>query len=175
MRNLKMNSGKNLRPWTLLALLATLGLPACGKIPKPYRGNFVDSASGAQLTLERNLGMLTTREGKKIESDAKQLTFKELSQGVAGIYVRPDKQDPDVVEVYWLVPRLETRKEEAGFTWMDSEVLYSRMNSNEENPVQHLKMIHCENGLLMLDSQTQSWNGGCPAERVDYDFVRVNY
>jgi hypothetical protein len=170
--NSKMNRfSLNLRS-LVLSLFLLVGLAACGKIPKPYRGDYLDSASGARLTLERNLGVLKMRDGRVLQSDARNLEFKDLLRGTPGIYVRPDEQNADLVEIYWFVPHWETRQSEAEFVWMESEVLYSRMDSGEKDPVQRLKMFHCQNGMLMLDLPAQNWNGGCPSERVDYEFVR---
>ena len=77
------------------------------------------------------------------------------------------------MEIFWLVPNMASRQEQSGFAWVNAEVLYSRMNLKQQDKIQNLKMIHCENGLLELDLLNQSWNGGCPATEDEYDLVRV--
>lgn len=155
-----------------LLLLLSVCLGACGKIPSPYRGNYVDSATGARLQLDRSSGTLISANGRVLKADANSLDYQALSKGEAGIYLRSNSSNPDQIEVFWLTPKLESRHEEYGLIWFEAEVLYSRMDANAKNTVQSLEAIHCEDGMLMLDTPSKTWNGGCPAKRTDYHFVR---
>lgn len=171
MKNMKLNK-------SLLGLLMALALSACGKIPEAYRGDFQDAATGTKLKLESNAGILNvisaagTREIKG-EADDK-MEFQSLVEGKPGVYLRVSDQHPDEMEVFFLFPRKETRKQEYDFAWIEAEILYTRMDPKREEKVQQFKMIHCEDGLLMLDLPTKSWNGGCPAGATEYDFVRTS-
>lgn len=155
-----------------ITLTVALFASACGKIPKSYQGNYVDSNTGAKLTLSGSDGTLTTQDGRTLKSEANTLDYGALLKGQSGIYLRPSESDQDVIEIFWLLPKPETRKTENNFVWMSSEVLYTRMNTRHKNAVPNLEMVHCENGTIMLDLPSNTWNGGCPAERTDYRFLR---
>lgn len=157
---------------TLLSLVLAAAFSACGKIPDAYQGKFQDLASGAKLDLGGSSGELTFTSGRQIKSDAADLDFEKLLKGEPGIYLRSTSDNADEVEVFWLLPHKETRKQEFDFVWLESEVLYSRMNIKLKDKVQQMKMLHCENGMVMLDLPTKTWNGGCPAGASEYDFVR---
>lgn len=157
---------------SLIGILLALALSACGKIPSAYQGKYLDAATGTKLSLEGNAGLLNLNSGRQVKGDATALEFQALVEGKPGIYLRSMSEDKNSIEVFFLFPRKETRKEEAGFVWLQAELLYSRMNANQKDKVQQLKMIHCEDGLLMLDMPSKTWNGGCPTGATQYDFVR---
>lgn len=170
---MKSHQNRILCGFKAVALAAVaLAFSSCGKIPEGYRGKFRDTATGTQVTLNMASGALAFPSGRLIESDASDADFEDLLESKPGIYVRPHAEKPDLVEVFWFNPKPQTRKEESGFVWLEAEVLYSRMNSKDEDKVQQFKMIHCENGMVLLDLPSKTWNGGCPADPIEYDFVR---
>ena len=57
----------------VIAVLA-LGIGACGKIPKSYQGNFVESATGFKLELR-------SESGRWIRQDGIQQDFKAQAMG----------------------------------------------------------------------------------------------
>lgn len=157
---------------TLSGILLAAALSACGKVPEGYQGKYQDTATGAKLTLESTSGAINLSSGREIKGDFSKLEFDGLIEGKPGIYLRTLSTDDKMNEVFFLFPRKETRKEEAGFVWLNAEILYSRMSADQKEKVQQLKMIHCEDGVLMLDLPTKTWNGGCPTGATQYDFVR---
>ena len=159
---------------SLLGALVALALSACGKIPDNYQCSFTDNATGTKLTLGGSEGALRLNTGRELKASADNLQFEALLEGKPGIYIRPAAINPDIIEIFWFQQRKTTRKTEAEFTWEESEVLYSRMDSKLKEKVNNFKMIHCENGMLMLDLSTKTWNGGCPAGKREYDFVRTD-
>lgn len=171
LRKLKMNRKKRLNVVFSTALL--LALCSCGKIPSAYRGTFIDQASGTQIVLESSSGTLTEADGRQIKSDANDLQFDALNQAKAGIYLRNTQDNPHETEVFWLVPNASTRQDNASFSWMDSEIIYTRMNSDAKDPVQSFQIQHCKDGTLMLDMLTKTWNGGCPPTAPVLNVVRV--
>ncbi|MCM2279907.1 MAG: hypothetical protein NDJ89_17670 [Oligoflexia bacterium] len=157
---------------TVVTLLIGLALSACGKVPKGYNGKFADAATGAKLTLEGSQGSLVTTDGRTLEAKAKALDFEALVKGEPGIYLRALADDEKKSEVFWIFPKQETRKQEFDFVWVEAEVLYSRFTAEKDEKVQQFKMIHCTDGMILLDLPSRSWNGGCPDTALEYDFVR---
>lgn len=157
----------------LLGILAALALSACGKIPDAYQGTYTDKATATKLTLGASEGSLTL-SGREIKGSAEDVQYDALVESKPGIYIRPSQSNANVIEVFWLQQRKETRKQEADFVWEESEVLYTRMDSKASGKVQQFKMIHCVNGMIMLDLATKTWEGGCPSGTTEYDFVRTD-
>ena len=157
----------NLMIVTLLLLVS-----ACGKIPDAYRGDYVDPAQGATMNLTGTEGAVTLQGGRQLKANAEPLEFDALSQAKPGIYLRTLVFDPNVLEVFFLFPKNESRKEESGFVWMESEIFYSRMNAQQENAVPEIKMLYCERGTLLLDVPSKTWNGGCPPLSTQFEFKR---
>lgn len=153
----------------LTPILFSLALmfSACGKIPTAYQGVFVDASSGTRLELTSDSGKFADSSGRAIDEKAYSLDFKDLAGAQPGIYVQPNPANANEILVYWLRPDLTSRREEQGFVWLTSEVFYTRMNIQLKDKVPQIEMIHCMNGLLMLDTPSQTWNGGCPAEHED--------
>lgn len=158
---------------SLMGIIFALALSACGKIPEAYQGNFIDAATGTKLSLEASAGQINTTEGRVIKSDANDLDFDSLVKGKPGIYVRTTTNS-NKIEVFWLLPNVATKKQEAEFAWMEAEVFYTRMNIKANDKAQQIKMLHCTNGMILLDMPTKSWNGGCPAESQELDFRRTD-
>lgn len=163
----------------LSALFALFALSSCGKIPEAYRGNFVDKASGTQLSLESGAGTLTDVSGHVLKHDADSLDVKDLEKGKAGLYTRspgdgsPLDKDDKEVEVFWIVPNATTKIEDHGFVSFQAEVLYTRMRTDLKDKVQSFKMLHCMDGMILIDLPSKTWNGGCPGSSQELVLERV--
>ena len=157
-----------------LALLVALS--ACGKIPSSHQGDFVDAPTGTKLKLGSGSGTLTFPDGRLLESKAQDLKFEALLKAQTGIYVEvPSEANPDRKEadLFWLSPNAESRREEAGLIWFDSEVLYSRIAMKEKEKVEAIDMFHCTNGSVLLDTVSKRFQIGCPVDPDEYHLKRV--
>lgn len=156
-----------------LGLIMAVGLSACGKIPEGYRGNFTDAATGAKLNLDSDKGSLVLNSGRTLQADANDSNkIQDLIEGKPGIYLRAKTNEKDF-EVFFLFPKMSTRQENSGFISMSAEVMYTRMDGNKKDKVQQIKVIHCEDGQINIDTPSGTWMGGCPANHVNYEFVRA--
>lgn len=157
-----------------LAFLGLLALSACGKIPEGYRGTFVDRTTGDRLELKESEGTLTLASGKTLIAKAQDYDFKTLLKGEPGIYVRATSEDKDNIEVFWIQARPETQREEAGFRWVEAEVVYTKMKGSQRDKVQAFELIRCTDGMVLLDLPNQTFNGGCPATAIRNRMVRTD-
>ncbi|MEK6579800.1 MAG: hypothetical protein AABZ55_11285 [Bdellovibrionota bacterium] len=159
-----------------VVVAAVIFTSACGKIPKQYRGQFADTATGAQLTLESSKGTIKVADGRVIETEAKDFEFESLVKGEAGIYVSMNETHKNLVEVYWLEPRAASRQEAAGITWFEAEVLYTRMDTDLKEEVKSFEIFHCREGNVMVDIPTHLWQAGCPSgkDTLHYNMIRVS-
>ena len=154
-------------------LLLTLSLVAigCVKIPEAYFGNYADSQYGATLVLGQNKAEFVVN-GRRYKASGKDLTFDDLNQMKAGIYDTEDKSS-GMIEVYWVNPVPGTRQEQAGFVWFSSEVLYTYFAAKQSTQVQELQLVQCTQGIVMLDTETQRIQVGCPEGSTTYNLVRT--
>ena len=153
-------------------LVVGFGLGACGKIPKEYRGNFVDQASGFQIQLKASEGVWVREDGSQQVFPARAAAVKELIQGQSGIYLR--SIDDGQLEVFLVKPVAETRREEYGFVSFEGEVVYTRMAAKSSGgAVPVLLARYCDRGQVLIDTVSQSFNGGCPADSKVLELVRV--
>lgn len=168
---MKTNALVKLVVWVLLSS----GLSACGGvIPSPYRGSYVDSSTGTQLELQKEAGILSFTDGRVLHSSAEEMTFEQLKTLKTGIYVvREPKGQANLMDVYWISPKLETRSEAAGLLWLDAEVVFTTMRSDVEQEVQQLALMHCTQGRIMLDIPKTRWQAGCPAGATYFNMKRV--
>ena len=151
---------------------------ACsGMVPRAYQGKFVDASQGAELELKAGEGTLKMSSGRQIQAKSDALDFDKLSKATAGIYLNQNAVDKSKLEVYWIGPKAETRKEEGGLVWFESEVLYTLMDTRarrfNEGDVSSFDLTQCENGTLLLDPSTKRWEIGCPAGPLLYHLTRV--
>lgn len=159
---------------TLASLVVTLALTSgCGVIPRAYQGTFIDETNGAKLELKGGEGILQTSSGKVIQAKAEALTFEKLQQGTAGIYVIANPTSKDLIEIHWIGPRPETKKEAGGLTWFESEVLYTFLDIKSRDKADAIELAHCENGTVLLDPLTKRWQIGCPAGTLAYFLKRA--
>lgn len=159
----------------ILFSISLLVLNACGGvIPENYRGQFVDVASGAKLSLESGSGAITFSSGRRVEASAKDLSFSQLLLGEPGIYTRNYKKDPDrFLEVFWIHPNLTTRTEDEGHVWFESEVAVTILSKSTPRPVGKVPFTYCERGRVQLDKPSQFWQIGCDEQTLYFDFQRV--
>lgn len=139
----------------------SLALAACGKIPKSYQGDFQDTQSGVSLKLESDKGTLSTAT-HSVSAKADDLKFDALMKGQGGIFIRPSANDKKTMDVYWINPDVSTLQNQNGFVWYKSEVIYTEMDTREDK-VNQIHLLHCLDGAVELDSQTQNVEVGCPA------------
>jgi len=157
----------------MAVLVLGLGLGACGKIPSQYQGTFVDQASGFQMELKSSQGRWVRPDGTQEVFQAKAAAVKEMIAGQPGIYLR--SVDQDQLEIFWVRPAVETRREEYGFVTFEGEVVYTRMATKSRGgPVPVITARYCERGQVLIDTVSQSFNGGCPSDSRLLELVRVN-
>jgi hypothetical protein len=144
---------------------------ACGKIPKAYRGQFVDSSTGFQMELKSSEGQWVKPDGSKQLFTAQAAAVEKLEQGQPGIYLR--SIEGDELEVFWVNPVLASRRDEYGFISMEAEVIYTRLDAKASSPIAALAARHCEHGQVLIDRVSKSFNGGCPGDSRVLQFVRV--
>ena len=154
-------------------VIVTVGIAAgaCGQIPKDYRGTFVDQASGFRVELKASEGKWIRPDGSQESFSAKAVGVAELDQGQPGIYMR--STGGDQLEVFWVRPKPESRREEYGFVALEAEVVYTRLDAKSAGPVSAVLARHCERGQVLIDRVSQSFNGGCPADSRIMELVRV--
>jgi hypothetical protein len=156
----------------MVVLVLGFGLGACGKIPKEYRGTFVDQATGFQVQLKSSEGAWIRSDGTQQVFPARAAAVKDLIQGQPGIYLR--SVDDGELEVFWVRPAAETRREEYGFVSFEGEVVYTRMAAKSSGgAVPVLLARYCDRGQVLIDTVSQSFNGGCPADSKVLELVRV--
>lgn len=158
---------------TIFAAIIVMVGVGCGAVPSAYRGEFQDAAKGVRLELEARKGVFQDAQGKKIDSKASDLKFESLEKGIAGIYVSTSPVSENKLEVYWVNPDLSTRQEAAGLVWVSSEVIYTLFDLSQKDDVREIELSHCEKGTVLLDTLSQRYQIGCPAEIEFYKLTRV--
>jgi hypothetical protein len=152
-----------------LLAVASVG---CGVIPSAYRGNFVDSNTGATLSLTGTSGVFQT-ESKTYTDKATDLKYENLLQGKPGIYVAMSPGDRNELEVYWLAPDFATAQQAAGIMWFQSDVIQTLVDRNQKQKVREIELTQCT-GTVMLDLVNKNWQVGCPADPTHYLMRRVD-
>jgi hypothetical protein len=156
----------------MMVLVLGFGLGACGKIPKNYRGTFVDQSTGFQVQLKSSEGLWIRSDGSQQVFPARAAAVKDMIQGQPGIYLR--SVDDGQLEVFWVRPTVETRREEYGFVSFEGEVVYTRMAAKSSGgAVPVLLARYCDRGQILIDTVSQSFNGGCPGDSRILELVRV--
>jgi hypothetical protein len=162
---------------TLSALFFLFAVSACGKIPSSHQGDFVDAATGTKLKLGSGSGVLAFADGRVLESKAQDLKFEALLRAQTGIYIEVPSSDSNSerneADLFWIAPDLESRHEEAGLIWFDSEVLYSRISLKQKEKVKSIELFHCMKGSVILDTISKRFQIGCPVDPTQYRFKRI--
>ena len=158
---------------TLSLAAAALLVSACGVIPKEYRGEYVDAATGTSLKLTRGKGVLLTADGRELKVKADEIDFERVASGKPGLLVDSNPVEGNLLEVFWVIPDLTTQQEGAGLVWFDAEVLYTQFDTTAKDKVPGFPMFHCRTGAVMLDTLTKRWQIGCPAGPALYQLNRV--
>jgi len=158
-----------------LILFIALGLVTvgCGKIPKPYRGTYRDSQSGAELTLKINGGELNL-SGRVIASKAMNLEYKRLLKGKQGIYLLPNPTNPNWVEAYWLSPDLTTQQSEGGLEYFQAEAVYFVFRLDREERIDQLEGVHSQNAWILYDTVEETLKVGWAAGAEEFHFSRID-
>ncbi|HAR42785.1 MAG TPA: hypothetical protein DCS07_09195 [Bdellovibrionales bacterium] len=157
----------------VLVVALAFGATACSKIPAAYRGTFEDRSLGAKLTLKSTAAQLAFADGRVIQAKAEDLNLAAITEGKAGIFVRENSADLDLLEVFWINPNLASKQGFEGFVWFESELLYTLMNTKTTDSVPSLQLLHCTNGTVMIDVATQALQMGCPAGSAELKMVRL--
>jgi hypothetical protein len=157
------------------ALVAlTLLASGCVLIPKEYRGEFVDAATGSSLLLKGKKGTLRTADGRDLALKVDAADFERVSSGEPGILVDSNPLQGNLLEAFWVNPDLSTLQQAGGLVWYNAEVLYSQFDQNLTQKVKTFDMFHCVHGAVTVDTLTRRWQIGCPAGPTRYHFTRID-
>jgi hypothetical protein len=157
--------------WILTVTLA-LALGACGAIPSAYRGNYQGS-NGALLKLGGTKGTMTKSNSEVLASKVRPLAYADLEKGLPGIYVQPNPTNPKLLDIFWLRPKLETKQSQAGITWYTTEIYYSLFDANQKAKLESVRLIYSNEGTVMLDGPTKTWQVGWPPSPRQVVFTRI--
>ncbi len=161
--------------WMARGLVAGLALMAgaCVQIPSAYRGTFADASSGFQVQLSSSKGAWIRPDGSLEQFSTAKAGIKDLLVGKSAIYMR--SIEGNQFEVFWVRPLVETRREEFGFVGFEAEVVYTRMAAKTpgRRPVPVILARHCDRGQVLIDTVSQSFNGGCPGDSRLLELERV--
>ncbi len=157
-----------LKKWLVIGSLAALatGMSAC-KLPSDYRGTFTDGSTTLKVSMSLNKATLTLPDGRKIEAKAEDLEIDAIASGRAGLYIRDNASDSNLLDILWIQPKGGSLHNEQDFVWMDAEVAITRMTKKQQGKAQDIIVLHCDNGQVMVDKPTGMYNGGCPAGTIE--------
>jgi hypothetical protein len=159
----------------VLLCAVVLTTVACGKIPSAYQGTFVDQEHGVKITLGSSDGTIeTSADGRKFEAKAEEYSFDVLVEGKAALYVGVNPANQNMSDVYWINPNMATKQSVEGFTWYQTEVIYTILDTKREDKVPSIQFFHCRDGMMMLDMATKRVQLGCPAGPKNYNVVRTD-
>lgn len=156
--------------YQLIVFILVLALQACGnQVPGGFRGQYVDASTGATLELNAQSGTFVTPQGRSIAGSRLELGFTELQKGKPGLYMRPNPINKDIIEVFWLEPRMETLQEAGQMQWFESTVIYLRLPAKTTEKQEQINLVYTEIGTVMLDVPTRQWQVGWPADALILD------
>jgi hypothetical protein len=158
-----------------------LGVGACGKIPADFRGKYVDSAHGVEVALDGKGGTLALEGESPRRFQARATEVAALAKGQAGIYLRSlgetHRQDAGDLEVFWVEPDPSSMQEQYGFVTLKARVLYTRFKLGRRLSMtglaESITARFCEQGQILVDRVSQTFNGGCPGDSVLLNLKRV--
>jgi len=107
------------------------------------------------------------------ESKAEDKSYDAMAEGKAGIFVSTNPSNERMTDVFWVNPNLASKQAVEGFVWYQSEVIYTVMDAKREEKVPSIQLIHCRDGMVMLDIASKRMQLGCPAGPVNYNAIRV--
>lgn len=156
----------------LKSMIAVAGLVAtvgCKGIPNAYLGEYQDSNRQVKLELDTYEGTLRFADGRKVSAKLEELKYDLLKDGKRALYARPSSRDEKMIEIFLVQPNMSTRQEGGGLLWYESEIVFSLINSKDDNAAKNITLVHCQRGVVLLDTQTQRVQLGCPEgpERID--------
>jgi hypothetical protein len=88
--------------------------------------------------------------------------------------MRPLAGNDKIQEVFWIVPDVASKQSTPELVWYKSEFMYTRMNTDQKDPLPALQLEYCKDGWVMLAPSTQQLQGGCGANSVPLTMGRVN-
>lgn len=151
-----------------------LGLGACGKIPKEFRGRYIDDTHGMTLELKAQGGAWAKEGGAPREFQAKAMKVESLARGESGIYLRSiGDEDSGSLEVFWVQPDPSTIQEQYGFVSLRAQILYTRFKLGNRIFTDSILARFCDEGQILVDRSTQAFTGGCPADSILLQLRRV--
>jgi hypothetical protein len=158
----------------VLGVALAMGLGACGKIPKEFRGKYVDDTHRMALELKAQGGSWA-REGEVArEFQAKAMKVESLARGESGIYLRSiGDEDSGSLEVFWVQPDPSTIQEQYGFVSLRAQILYTRFKLGARIATEQLLARFCDEGQILIDRSTQAFTGGCPADSLFLQLRKV--
>lgn len=156
-----------------LVLIATI-LAACNGLPSAYQGNYKDKANGVNLTLNSGSAEISFKNGRKIKSDAEEMSFEALYEGKTGIFSTSRGRDKGLVHIYYVRPIRGTAHTESNFMWYNAEIIYTQADPNRERAVSSIQVIHCTEGNVMLDLPSKRVMLGCGAGAAVYNMKKTN-
>lgn len=158
----------------ILFFILTLSIVGCGNgIPKNYRGTFADPATDTTLVLNKKSGSFVMSGVSQWSGSMSTLSIEDLTQGEEGIFYATESTSGSFADVFWVRPSSEVRNEN-GFLWRESEVLYTSLDLNRRTPAESLHTLYCEDGEILVDLISQNWQIGCPPTAKTLILQRVN-
>lgn len=153
----------------------TLGLLAgCRGIPNEYTGEYEDSTRRVKLELSSYEGTIQFADGRSFNAKLEDLNYEKMKDGKRAIYARPNSKNQDLVEIFMVEPDLSSKQESQGLTWFQSEIVYSMIDTKNASASRSITLVHCRQGVVMLDRQSQQVQLGCPEnpERITLQKTR---
>lgn len=153
-------------------LLVILSLGGCKGVPSEYKGTFVDQSQGATLTVKGTEWIFQSKR-HSLKGSVGEANFEKIQKGKPGIFVRPYPGRADLVEIFWLNPRVGSLREGGGLSWMETEVAYAVLDAQVEEKVQSFDMVFSDRGQITLEASSKEWQVGWAAGAEDYHFERA--
>jgi hypothetical protein len=168
--NKQMNRMIKMAAISFLSAIALAGCGSDGDVPSAYQGVFQDP-SGVKLDLTSSAAQLVV-EGKTLKMAVAPISYDKLFAGQAGFYIYQEK-DSKLMDVYMVTPDLSTKKDAGGIVYYTTDIIYLQIDLNQKNPVPAITLVHADQGTVMLDTQTKTWQAGWPAQANEYSLVRT--
>lgn len=150
------------------ALLAMAGCNESTRLKDVYHGTF-KGGDGVQLEIAEKGARLTLPGVAPMIGRADKYTYDSLMAGKPGYYSRPTLADDKVYEVFFVVPRLETKTVKGGSTFIETYVLYTMFDTRLKDPVPSVKVSISSKGLIQLDNERKEIERGAPVPNCRKD------
>lgn len=158
------------------ALLFLASTPALAlfdpSFPDEYRGRFRDERTGAQAEIDKKEARFTFAGGTSLQLKTDDLNFKNLKKEKTAALFGEKNDRSKTRDVFVVVPRKGTRKEEAGLIWYSAEIVYLQIDEKMKEPVQYLGLVHAAQGTVLLDTASERFELGWAGGQEDHGAVR---